>query len=402
MKKSKTYFIVIVVACVSATYLLTRHPTRQDAAAGDAKSGPQAVFQGENRTKAADRNDRPPDKPKRWSVGEKLKATLPPDLDPEHAKKLLAAFIAGNPDLNEQSRHAMLLMEKLCDNGFSEEAEDLIPDERGLLRDNLIRHYFAYADLPSDQLLSKIERFTELGDTLDGFRSYLRRFSPADIPEAASSERVRELLKKVNPNRWQVHLNQAVRNEFMMKLGESENSDFVIINTAADMNAKGLLGSEEYLEVVNADKTASAFDKWERMRLVNMSSLQDKDHQQQFMRDRGNFISGMLAEDAPQTLSLMLKSQSEYKDRDLASAIGRWVDIHSSEPSEWFVANRDRMSHRQRTVAADTFVGKALQAGEFEGARLWTKEIPDKARRAEALEMIAAKEAGKQKPRAGN
>jgi hypothetical protein len=135
--------------------------------------------------------------------------------------------------------------------------------------------------------------------------------------------------------------------------------------------------------------------KWGLLQGINPSSIKDKEDKNQFLKSRDRFISAMIKENAPETMNQMLKSGDAYKDHDLAAALNSWIDIHSSEPSTWFVSNRDKMTPQQQTVAADTFVSKALKAGEFEGARQWAREIPDDARRTKTLNAIDAKESGK-------
>lgn len=393
MQRSKIAFVVLllVVACGSSAYLLNQHPVTPDAGVDGTTLDPKGSG------KAGDRENRPggPRKPK--SIDEKSKARLSSDLNPEQATKLLAEFLAKNPDASERSRYAIMLMEKLCDNGYSEEAWKLVPEEKGLLRKYLIMSYFSYADLPSDQLLAKLALAGS--NTGDGFLGYLERFNPAELSEVVSSEGVQNLFKNMDPrDRQRVHVSNKIRDILTIRLGDSPISNLALVNAAAEMNAKGQLDSSDFLDLVSADKTTTPFEKWDKVRAIDVSPVQGKDA---LMRARDRLISGMIKENAPGTLDQMLKSGGVYKDRDLTAALNSWIDNHSSEPGSWFVKNRGKMDLQQQTVAAGAFVNKALQAGEFEGARLWAAEIPDEARRAETLAAIEAKQAAKQKTAAG-
>jgi hypothetical protein len=402
MKKLKIAFVVVlVVTGASGTYLLNRHSITRSAGGDGTRPGSDTTSKVEDLTfKAGDRNDRPAGIPKRKSFDEKFKATLPSDLNPELAKRLLAEFLAKNADIDEQIHYNIGLMENLCDNGYSNEAWGIVPTESGMLRSWVIKSYFAYADLPSDQLLAKLALAG--AETGQGIRGYLFRFGPAEMSAAVSSEGLRAILQDISPeDRKMVHLDQAIRGSLGPQLSDSVNSNFLIISAAAEMNAKGLLDAENFTDLLRRDKTTNAFDKWDRIQAINSSNIRDKEDKEYFLVVRTEFISEMIKENAPGTMDQMLKAGNGYKDHDLASALDSWINIHSSEPSAWFVNNRDNMTPQQQAVAADTFVKKALKAGEFEGARQWAREIPDEARRTKALNAIDAKESGKQKARAG-
>ena len=390
MQRSQVAFVMLlVVACVSSMYLMNRHLVPQDAGVGGTTPGRNTA----DKTGGRDTRSASDSKWKPKSLDEKFKASLPSDLNPEQAKKLLAEFLAKNLDVFERDHYAVMLMEKLCHNGYSEEAWGLIPEEKGQLRQSLISSYFTYADLPSDQLLSKLAQAGR--DTGRGFMGYLARFGPTELAEVVSSEGVQDLLKNMDPvDRQLVHVSQKVRNVLTLKLSESPISNLVIVNTAAEMNAKGQLDSLDFLDLLRADKTTNAFEKWDRMCAIDVSTVQRKDA---LMRERDRLISAMIKENAPETLDQMLKSEDSYRDRDLAAALNSWIDNHSSEAGTWFEKSRGKMDLHQQTVAASAFVNKALQAGEFEGAWLWAKEIPDEARRAETLAALEAKQAAKQK-----
>jgi hypothetical protein len=313
---------------------------------------------------------------------------LPESLSIDSAKKLKEDFFLRVTDINERGMFCSMLITKLCKNGFSEEAWEMIEEGYGNVRSSELSTYFSQADLPANILISKLATMDLLGDVSTSFSGLLLRYSPEHLGEVLSSPEMKSLLEKFKENPQVLNISGALAGSIQVSMLESNEGDLNrILEVASKLNSDGLLDSNDFMNIVTSSRIENVFDQWQIIKSIENTTKWESD----FTRKRSELISRMIESNSSLAISQIIEDSGVQKSHDLELAISAWTNIDSNGAAEWFKLNQLNLGSEDRSMVASAFASEAMNSLEFAGARLWAEQIQDNTVRASTLETINKK-----------
>jgi len=317
----------------------------------------------------------------RWALGKELKKTL----DPDEARGLLAELRAKNSDLNLRSQLLSEILIKLCKNGHSLEAFDLIDPGFGNVRSSGLFTFFNAADLPQEKLLQMIGQCNVKGDVSSSLAGLFSRYPPAELETLVTLPGMSKLVTDSKNSGQDVNMNSNLSRSLQLAPFEHNASAIQVTTAAMELNSKGFLKPTDVMIISKYDSPENVFQKWDQLKSLSSDDSQEKS----WLREkRDKIIENMITADAPKTMEALTKNESPDQMRDMWAAIGRWNRADAEGAADWYAKNSSGFSSQQQALVAGSFSSEAFQAGEFDGARMWANQIKDPEARAGALKKI--------------
>lgn len=320
---------------------------------------------------------------------------LPQGLTPERAKELIDQFFQKSPDIGERTKFCNAIIQSLCEQGYTEEAWNLIDQNSGQIRSNELFSFFAAAKLSSGDLLGRLA--TMDSDLSDCFGGYLKRYRADQLGTVLSSPELDDFFRKLGPDKTrQLNIGTMTALALQMSLPEGPSDPAPVLQSAAQLNASGILGSDAFISLVGKGSNLNAFDKWSYIKEVD----RERESTPQTRKNRDKLISEMVGSNGPAALSAILESSGRQNREDIEAAVKSWVNIDSKGVAEWNQKNQSSMTQESRNIVASAFSSEALNSLEFDTARSWADQIKDPESKANAIKLIEEKMAEYQKAQA--
>jgi hypothetical protein len=305
------------------------------------------------------------------------------EVTPASAHQMLAEFNASTADINKRANFATLMIVKLCQKGYSNEAYSLIDPSYGDIRKDQLVAFFEKAELDEKTLFDLLGKKNIKGDLQNSLFGFMRRFKPEELEKILSSSEMKEILEDAKNLGEFIDINNPITSSFAQPDANHES----IVQAALNLNSKGLLDPNSVMSVVGNDNPERAFEKWS---LVKTLSANREEDQTKFRNGRELLIRNMVRIDAQKAMREILAGSLEDFEtiKDIRAAVGIWSQVDARGGYNWYTTNKKNYSQKQQTVIATSFSSEAYSAGEFEVARQWINEIQDPEARASGLKAL--------------
>lgn len=356
--RNKFLVATIVVMGIALLFLSTRQHMFQpgsdshEADLGDFSSHPTPRSTSESQ------------KPKQVETG-KEGISVPAGLDPATAEQLLKESARRHPDIVDRSKYCCGIIRSLCQAGYSEEAWGLMEQNVGMLRRGELAQFFASAQLPDENLISKLrEDMTELTASVSG---YFRRFDPHDLKGIVSSGKIQQALAgHIHENDIELGL---IMNLQLATTRADKKDRGALVDVAVDLHESGLIGDHSFYQIVNRSSLGNAFDRWE---LLADSRFKDSRDDRSL---RETMINNMVEQDAEKTMTLIAGGSRNTSTADLKSAMSSWLGVDSKSANSWYASNLSTFSQQQRDAISEANFSQAIEYKEKDSAISWLNQI---------------------------
>lgn len=315
------------------------------------------------------------------------------DLTPEIAKSRIEEYFAKTPDLQERAKFACDMIRQLCENGFSEEAFQILDANYGLVRENEILTLFAAADLPNSELLGRIDEVsTYKGDKRLAMKGYLNRFKLDELVRNVSDPEFQAMLSRGN-KLSSYSLSAAVADALELAPSKSDGATKIqFLDTSKELVEKGFLRPSDFLAIANESVSEDPFESWKLIQgVIPPGTLISNDDDGADLGE--SLIAKMVMSDGSKTLNNLLKVE-DY--RSVNHAITQWTHSDPSGATKWYESNAGRLSPNQNNAVSSAFASTALQSFEFDAARAWAEKVQDPKAKEDMLNRIAKKQEERQ------
>ncbi|MBX3739483.1 MAG: hypothetical protein KF712_00725 [Akkermansiaceae bacterium] len=317
--------------------------------------------------------------------------TKPEEIDPSQAAKLLADFIAANPNIDAQSKFATDLVKRLCKAGHTAEAFALIGDDNGQVRDFIISAFFEHAQEPVATILDRLTRLPK-SDEAQALGGYMNRFSVAELSSVVDEPCFRQLIdsKTISQGSLSAAFTTRLMEAAFMARFEPGAGDPVA--EAAKLKNSSLLSPANVINLAgNLPPMQSPADIHSRWALIH-DITPGPEVGKESMEERNGMISHMIRLNAPETMAAVLASQGPGQAYNIGQIVDQWAAIDTAGLGRWHQQNKQRMTAEQRTSFAEGLVSRSIRHNDYGSAKEWAGEIQDPAKAAAALARIAEAE----------
>ncbi|MBK1884196.1 hypothetical protein JIN85_17385 [Luteolibacter pohnpeiensis] len=315
-------------------------------------------------------------------------------LTPELAKSRLAKFSSKEPNLLKRSEFASHLIQELCQNGFSEEAFQLLDPNHGTMRSNQIEALFTFADLPNDQLIRRIDEISVYKeDKVGALRGYIGRLKLNNLVESVSDPQFQAALSRgpsLSPAILSDNLAVALRSMFAASKVAGAATDPQLLKASKELVNQGYLQPSDFVKVASEGPPGNEFERWEEIQEVIPPGTLISGSTASSLNPGQSLVSRMVMSDGPRALSNLL-SVGDYKAVD--HAIMQWTYSDPSGATNWYQGNSGQLTPTQNNVVSSAFASTALKSYEFEVARAWAERVQDPKSKEDLLMKISEKEA---------
>ena len=320
-----------------------------------------------------------PGRPKHSERGEEKGIT------PEEARKQLDVAL-GLSDVTQRSLAAISIIQKLCEAGYTEEAWELIEENPGQVRSSEIARYFKCAGLDTSAFLAKVSQLPYKGESASALRGYFSSLDSAAIQKLLDDSSFKEAIRELDKTSPGI-LQNSLAGSLMATVAFPGNysSKTQALDAAKDLHAKGVLNDERYAQIIKADTSGDAFDKFSRLN----AGIGDSPRQTEAGKLRKDLVERMVDSDAPRTLERLTSIKGVQGTVDTIVAIRKWGTLDSVEANEWFVNNSNKLSPIHKDAAILGFYRLSLDYNERETAEKWANQITDEGLKKNVLAELA-------------
>ncbi len=305
------------------------------------------------------------------------------EVTPANASQMIDEFYVSTTDINKRANFASLMIIKLCQKGYSDEAYNLIDPSYGDIRRDQLLAFFEKAEMDESKLFDLLGKKSVKGDLKNSLFGFLRRYKPQELEKVLSSSGMKKILEDSNKSGELLDLNNAITSSFARP-----DSDYLTnVNVVLNLNSKGLLDLKSVMSVVGINSPEKAFEKWNLVK--NLTTDSEKD-QAGLRNSKETLIRNMVKTDAQKAMRELLGGSLENMEtiKDIRAAIGIWSQVDAQGGYNWYMNNKTHYSQKQQSVIAASFSSEAYAAGEFDVARQWINEIQDPEAKASGLKAL--------------
>lgn len=294
-------------------------------------------------------------------------------ITPATARDLLEQSKLQDTNIDTRAEKAWLIINLLCQNGYTREAWDLIDPEQGEVRNKALGGFFRDAELPKAELLALADALTG-GERSSSLFGYWSRFSPeefakldmSETPIRSSSEAgafrraVEEVISQAfdpkNPDasKWLRHdaLVQAV------KLANGGTFPYSDLNT-----------------ILSKDPSKDGFTYWEAIKQV---SPELRATQTQGMNNYNGpdsmIIRAMATQDPKRTMEMTLVPDS-HESKYIHIAMSQWLEKDFTNADTWVQQHLPNFTPDQQERTAVAYIRAQVARGNYQAAEQWLPSI---------------------------
>lgn len=319
----------------------------------------------------------------------KRSASSGSDLTPELAKSKIDEYFSKTSDLGERVKFSCEILKQLCENGFSEEAFQLLDANYGLVRENEILTLFALADLSNSELLGRIDEVSTFkGDKRLAMKGYLNRFKLDELVKNVSDPEFQAMLSR-GEKLSSYTLSSAVADSLeLMPMKSRGATKAQFLETSKELVEKGFLRPPDFVAIADGSLSDDVFESWKLIQgVIPSGTLISDDDDGDNLGE--SLITKMVMSDGSRTLDGLLKAE-DYRSVD--HAITQWTHNDPSGATKWYESNAGRLSPNQNNAVSSAFASTALQSFEFDAAKAWAEKVQDPKSREDMLNRIAKKQ----------
>jgi len=290
-------------------------------------------------------------------------------LNPESAKEMLERNKTEITNIEERAEKAWHIINQLCQNGYTDEAWDLIDKDAGAVRQKGLGAFFRDADLPKTEILARLNEL-QTADRSGSLYGYWSRFSAEDFGKLDMSDF--PLRSGFETGGFRRVVGDLLADSY--DPADPEASRYaragVLEKVAEQMNA-GMLGYGELAMIIQKDKSLDGFLYWEMTKKVDD---QFKRGQPTFDGPDAQIIRLMTAQDPEKTLGMAstpgTKEHSHYH-----IALMAWLNKDYKGGEQWYNQHQSSLSEEDRDRSAVAFARANVEAGNHDTGEQWIGKI---------------------------
>lgn len=295
-------------------------------------------------------------------------------LDPKLARSKLAD-LEKISDFEARKIAHYELFRDLCEQGFAEDAWQMISSEPGEIRGMEIHAFFQNAKLSEEAMRGKMEALIDTGYTNEvgsAFMSYLGRHGISELKPLVESG---ELGKTINllQSKADKAPGSLLKAYFGLILRDPEQSSEAAgaLQLMSEVKAKGWMSDDEHSMVISSAIGIDPFSKWE----MSLEGQRANESGPAYTNGIGSVIRDMVRSNPSQAIADVIVHQNEKFAFDSTRiAFAEWAQQDPRGAAGWFEQNKDRLNAEQRDGVATAFFAEALTNHEFEVARSWADQ----------------------------
>lgn len=265
-------------------------------------------------------------------------------------------------NIEVRAEKAWRIISRLCQNGFTAEAWEMIESDPGEVRQKSLNGFFRDAAVPKAELLGMLDGL-EKKERAAGLSGYWDRFAPEefvhldmnDFPIKSPEEKIAlrqsfqaMIAQAFDPNHPDV--GKAVRQE--------------LLNLAADQVNRSVFSYGDLGKMIQQDPSKDGFAYWEALVRVDPEMKKGQDS---LKGTDAQVIRAMTTQDPERTLNMTLVEGSAARGKGYV-ALEKWLTQDYRRAEEWYQRNRDKADADSSAVA---FMRACATLGDYQKALDW-------------------------------
>ena len=296
------------------------------------------------------------------SASDKEWLKLSASLTPAAARKMLERDRLEEKNIEVRAEKAWRIINQLCQNGFPNEAWEMIESDPGVVRQKSLNGFFRDATLPKAELMGMLDGL-EKKDRAMGLSGYWNRFAPEEFV-------------RLNMNDFEIRSPEekaAFRQSFDAMIAQAfdpENPEIgrgvrqELLNLAADQVNGGIFAYSDFGKMIQQDPSKDGFAYWDAMARVDPGLRQGQDS---LKGTDAQVIRAMTTQDPERTLNMTLLEGSAARTKGYI-ALEKWLTLDYRKAEEWYQRNQDKAGADSSAVA---FMRACATLGDYQKALDW-------------------------------
>ena len=287
-------------------------------------------------------------------------------LTPAKARELLEFDKLNEPNLEVRAERAWRIINQLCQNGFSQEAWEMIDRDQGIVRQLSLNGFFRDANLPKGEILGLLNGL-EKKERATGLSGYWDRFAPEEFVHLNMSEfEIRSPEEKA-----------ALRQTLEAMIGRAFDSDNPeigkvirqdLLNLAADQIGLGVFAYSDIGKMLGQDPSKDGFAYYEALQRVDPAYRRNQDT---LKGTDAQVVRAMVTQDPQRTMDMTLVEGSWVKGKGYV-ALEKWGTMDYRAAEEWYRRNEGKADRDSSAVA---FMRACDTLGRLDEALQWYARI---------------------------
>lgn len=378
MVKISVRAALISLACATAIGIFvgitfSRDSDRTSAAAPSGTKSPPS--RGSSSGSRPTREQKPADPGRRYfklpddSEWKRLATTI----TPATARDLLEQSKLEDTNIDTRAEKAWLIINLLCQNGYTREAWELIDPEQGEIRNKGLGGFFRDADLPKTELLALTENMSD-SDRSSSLFGYWSRFSPEEFAKLDMSETPIRSHREMGAFRRAIE--EVISQAYDPKNPEASKwlrHDALV--KAVELANGGTFPYSDLKTILSKDPSKDGFTYWEAIKNV---SPELRATQTQGMNNYNGtdsmIIRAMAVQDPRRTMEMTLVPES-HESKYIHIAMGQWLEKDFTNADKWVQEHVADFTPDQQERTAVAYIRAQVARGEFEAAEKWLPYI---------------------------
>lgn len=298
---------------------------------------------------------------------------LATSITPESAKALLERSKTEDTNIDVRAEKAWLVINLLCQNGFTREAWDLIDPEQGEVRNKGLGGFFRDADLPKGELLALMDVMSA-SDRSSSLFGYWSRFTPEEFAKLDMTETPIRSSREMGAFRRAVE--EVIAQAFDPKNPEASKwirHDALV--KAVELANGGTFPYSDIKTILSKDPSKDGFAYWEAIKHV---SPEIRATQTQGMNNYNGtdsmIIRAMAVQDPQRTMEMTLVPDS-HESKYIHIAMGQWLEKDFTNADTWVKGRIAGFNEDQQERTAVAYIRAQVARGEYGEAESWLHYI---------------------------
>lgn len=381
MKIPASYGLLVLIAAIAAGVFagtrLNRPDTKTENGANSSPSRPDRARPASVSDRTS-REERPADPGRRYfklpddPEWKRLAKTLNPDL----ARDMLERSKTEDTNIDARAEKAWLIINLLCQNGYTDEAWNLIDPEEGEVRHKGLGGFFRDADLPKSELLSLADGMTGR-DRAASLFGYWSRFSPEEFVKLDMAET--PLRSWSDTGAFRRAVEEVISQAFDPKNPEASKwLRHDALAKAVELANGGTFPYSDLKTILSKDPSKDGFVYWDAIKNV---SPELRATQTQGMNNYNGtdsmIIRAMAVQDPKRTMEMTLVPDS-HESKYIHIAMGQWLEKDFTNADTWVRQQLPNFSEDQQERTAVAYIRAQVARNNFEEAEKWLPLIQNR------------------------
>ncbi len=282
-----------------------------------------------------------------------------------------------NTDLWKKRLLLSNILFNLAQSGYFLEALELIDQVPGNIRESQIQMIMEGNNVPIEQRLEMLNRFSDDNDRLAGSKGLFRSMSIDEILDfdISSYSFSDESLRKNVGSAISKSIQEKIQFLHDTEPVGFESSENKLMNRALEMAGEKQITASQLGEVLDSTSALSPFDRWEYVQSVGFNN--DDAGLDWLQRST---IERMVIADSTKAISELTAYVDSHPDSNaLGAAVSSWYRLDGAGANAWIVGPAGKLPPLQKDRVLEVVIRMALEDGDQETAESWAAQLSDPA-----------------------